>query len=46
MDVVDKIAKMPKGGKPPPPGTPPLDPRDVPTELVVIKSAKVVEPAK
>jgi cyclophilin family peptidyl-prolyl cis-trans isomerase len=46
MDVVDKIAKAPKGGgKPVPPGTR-LDPADVPTEPVVITSAKVVEPGK
>ena len=46
MDIVNKIAKAPKGGgKAPPPGTP-LDPRDVPTEPIVIKSATIVEPAK
>jgi cyclophilin family peptidyl-prolyl cis-trans isomerase len=46
MDVVNKIAKAAKGGgKPVPPGTR-LDPKDVPTEPVVITSAKVVEPAK
>jgi peptidyl-prolyl cis-trans isomerase A (cyclophilin A)/peptidyl-prolyl cis-trans isomerase B (cyclophilin B) len=45
MDVVNKIAKAPKGGKPLP-GPLPLDPKDVPTETIVIKSAKIVEPAK
>ncbi len=46
MDVVNKIAKVAKGGgKPVPPGTP-LDPRDVPTEPVVITKAVVVEAAK
>ena len=46
MDVVNKIAKAPKGGgKPPPPGTP-MDPRDVPTEPIVIKSATVVGSGK
>ncbi len=45
MDVVDKIAKAPKGGgKPVPPGTP-LDPRDVPTEPIAITSARVVDNA-
>jgi cyclophilin family peptidyl-prolyl cis-trans isomerase len=42
MDVVSKIAKVAKGGgKPVPPGTP-LDPKDVPTEPVVITSARVL----
>jgi peptidyl-prolyl cis-trans isomerase B (cyclophilin B) len=46
MDVVNKIAKVAKGGgKPVPPGTP-LDPRDVPTVPVVITKAVVVEAAK
>ena len=46
MDVVNKIAKAPKGGgKPVPPGTP-MDPKDVPTEPIVIKSAHVVEAGK
>ena len=46
MDVVNKIAKSPKGGgKPVPPGTP-MDPKDVPTEPIVVKSAHIVEPAK
>ena len=47
MDVVNKIAKAPKGGgKPVPPGTP-MDPKDVPTEPIVITSARVIEaPAK
>ncbi|HEY4139651.1 MAG TPA: peptidylprolyl isomerase [Casimicrobiaceae bacterium] len=43
MDVVNKIAKAPKGGgKPVPPGTP-MDPRDVPTEPIVITSAHVID---
>jgi cyclophilin family peptidyl-prolyl cis-trans isomerase len=46
MDVVNRIAKVPKGGKPLPSAALPLDAKDVPTELVVIKTAKVVEPAK
>ena len=46
MDVVNKIAKVAKGGgKPVPPGTP-LDPKDVPTEAVVITSARVLDAAK
>jgi cyclophilin family peptidyl-prolyl cis-trans isomerase len=46
MDVVNKIAKVAKGGgKPVPPGAP-LDPRDVPTEPVVITKAAVVDAAK
>jgi cyclophilin family peptidyl-prolyl cis-trans isomerase len=45
MDVVDKIAKAPKGAKAMPPDSP-LNPGDVPTELVVIKTARIVEPAK
>ena len=46
MDVVNKIAKAPKGsGKPVPPGTP-VDPKDVPSEPIVITSARVVENAK
>jgi hypothetical protein len=46
MDVVNKIAKAPKGGgKPVPPGTP-VDPKDVPSEPIVIKSATVVDAAK
>ena len=46
MDVVNKIAKVAKGGgKPVPPGTP-LSPADVPTEPVVIKAARVVDAAK
>jgi cyclophilin family peptidyl-prolyl cis-trans isomerase len=46
MDVVNKIAKVAKGGgKPVPPGTP-MDPKDVPTEPVVITSARVVDAAK
>ena len=43
MDVVNKIAKAPKGGgKPVPPGTP-MDPRDVPTEPITITSAQVID---
>jgi len=46
MDVVNKIAKAPKGGgKPVPPGTP-LDPGAVPTDPILITSAKIVGPAK
>jgi peptidyl-prolyl cis-trans isomerase A (cyclophilin A)/peptidyl-prolyl cis-trans isomerase B (cyclophilin B) len=46
MDVVNKIAKVAKGGGKPPPAGTPLDPKDVPTEPVVITSAKIVEVAK
>jgi peptidyl-prolyl cis-trans isomerase A (cyclophilin A)/peptidyl-prolyl cis-trans isomerase B (cyclophilin B) len=43
MDVVNKIAKAPKGGgKPVPPGTP-MDPRDVPTEPIFITSAQIID---
>ena len=46
MDVVNKIAKAPKGGgKPVPPGTP-VDPKDVPSEPIVITSARIVEAGK
>ena len=45
MDVVTKIAKAPKGAKAMPPGSP-LNPGDVPTELVVINTARIVEAAK
>jgi peptidyl-prolyl cis-trans isomerase B (cyclophilin B) len=46
MDVVNKIAKVAKGGgKPLPPGTP-MDPKDVPTEPVVITTARVLDAAK
>ena len=46
MDVVNKIAKAPKGGgKPVPPGTP-MDPRDVPTEPIFITSAQVIDSSK
>ena len=45
MDVVDKIAKAPKGAKAMPPDSS-LNPGDVPAELVVIKAARIVEPAK
>jgi cyclophilin family peptidyl-prolyl cis-trans isomerase len=46
MDVVDKIAKMPKGGRTLPAGGPPVDPRSLPTEPVLVTSAKIIEPAK
>jgi peptidyl-prolyl cis-trans isomerase B (cyclophilin B) len=42
MDVVNKIAKAPKGGKAVPPGSP-LSPADVPTEPIVINKATVVD---
>jgi peptidyl-prolyl cis-trans isomerase B (cyclophilin B) len=42
MDVVNRIAKTPKGGKPVPPGSP-LSPADVPTEAIVINKATVVD---
>ena len=46
MDVVNKIAKAPKGGgKPVPPGTP-VDPKDVPSQPIVITSATVVDAGK
>ena len=45
MDVVDKIAKVAKGGAKVPPGTP-MSPADVPSTPVVITSARIVEPAK
>jgi cyclophilin family peptidyl-prolyl cis-trans isomerase len=46
MDVVNKIAKAPKGGgKPVPPGTP-VDPKDVPSEPIVITSARIIEAGK
>ena len=45
MDVVNKIAKIAKGGAKVPPGTP-MSPADVPTTPVVITSAYIVEPAK
>ena len=45
MDVVQKIAKSPKGGgKPVPPGTP-LSPNDVPSVPIVINKATVVDAA-
>jgi cyclophilin family peptidyl-prolyl cis-trans isomerase len=43
MDVVTKIAKSPKGGGPAVPPGARLDPRDVPTAHVLIKSAYVVD---
>lgn len=46
MDVVDRIAKMSKGGRKIPPGAPPVDPRSLTTEPVLVTSAKVIEPAK
>jgi peptidyl-prolyl cis-trans isomerase A (cyclophilin A)/peptidyl-prolyl cis-trans isomerase B (cyclophilin B) len=46
MDVVNKIAKAAKGGgKPVPPGTP-VDPKDVPSEPIVITSARIIEAGK
>jgi hypothetical protein len=42
MDVVEKIAKMSKGGRKVPAGGPPVDPRSLTTEPVIITSAKVV----
>ena len=43
MDVVQKIAKSPKGGgKAVPPGTP-LSPNDVPSEPILINKATVVD---
>jgi peptidyl-prolyl cis-trans isomerase B (cyclophilin B) len=46
MDVVDRIAKMSKGGRKLPASAPPVDPRSLTTEPVLITSAKVIEPAK
>jgi len=46
MDVVQKIAKMPKGGRKVPPGAPPLDPRSLTTEPVMITSAKIISPGQ
>ena len=43
MDVIDKIAKSPKGSGPAVPPGARLDPRDVPTQHVIIKSAVVVD---
>jgi cyclophilin family peptidyl-prolyl cis-trans isomerase len=43
MDVVTKIAKAPKGATGP--VGPGINPKDVPAEKVIIKSAKVVTPA-
>ena len=43
MDVVNKIAKTPKG-KPVPPGVP-ISPNDLPKEAIVITKATVVETA-
>jgi cyclophilin family peptidyl-prolyl cis-trans isomerase len=43
MDVVDRIAKMSKGGRKVP-GAAPIDPRSLTTEPVLITSAKVVSP--
>jgi peptidyl-prolyl cis-trans isomerase A (cyclophilin A) len=42
MDVVNRIAGVAKGGRKVPPGAP-MDPADVPTEPVVIQSARVVK---
>jgi cyclophilin family peptidyl-prolyl cis-trans isomerase len=41
MDVVNRIASVAKGGRKVPSGAP-MDPADVPTEPVVIRSARVV----
>ena len=46
MDVVEKIAKMPKGGRKVPPGSAPIDPRSLTTEPVMITSAKIVSSGK
>jgi len=46
MDVVQKIAKMSKGGRKVPPGGPPIDPSSLTTEPVMITSAKVVSADK
>jgi peptidyl-prolyl cis-trans isomerase B (cyclophilin B) len=43
MDVVNKIAKTPKG-KPVPPGVP-ISPNDLPKDTIVITKATVVETA-
>jgi peptidyl-prolyl cis-trans isomerase B (cyclophilin B) len=43
MDVVERIAKMSKGGRKVP-GAAPVDPRSLTTEPVLITSAKVVSP--
>ena len=43
MDVVTKIAKAPKGATGPVGGG--INPKDVPVELVIIKSAKIITPA-
>jgi peptidyl-prolyl cis-trans isomerase B (cyclophilin B) len=43
MDVVERIAKMSKGGRKVP-GAAPIDPRSLTTEPVLITSAKVVSP--
>ena len=46
MDVVEKIAKMPKGGRKVPQGSAPIDPRSLTTEPVMITSAKIVSSGK
>jgi len=46
MDVVEKIAKMEKGGRKIPPGAPPIDPRSLTTEPVMITSAKLISSDK
>ena len=43
MDVVNKIARMSKGGRKVPAGAPPVDPRSLTTEPVIITKAKVIE---
>ena len=43
MDIVNKIAKAPKGATGP--VGPGINPKDVPVEKVIIKSAKIITPA-
>ena len=43
MDIVNKIAKAPKGATGP--VGPGINPKDVPAEKVIIKSAKIITPA-
>jgi len=45
MEVVDKIAKMSKGGRKVTGGAP-VDPRSLTTEPVLITSAKIVSPSQ
>ncbi len=46
MDVVNKIAKVAKGGGKPVPAGTPLSPADVPTVPVIVNSVHLVEAAK